>query len=42
MQGLLNTAFSLEATSYWLPMIWCLGAGLLLRGMPQRSLLIDG
>lgn len=42
MQSLLRTAFSLENTSYWLLVIWCIGAGLVLYKMPKAQLLIQG
>lgn len=42
MQSLLSTAFSLENTSYWLLVIWCIGAGLLLYKMPKAQLLVQG
>lgn len=42
MQDLLKIAFSLENTSYWLLVIWCIGAGLLLHKMPQTQLLVQG
>lgn len=42
MQSLLNTAFSLENTSYWLLVIWCIGAGLVLYMMPKTQLLVQG
>lgn len=42
MQSLLRTAFSLENTSYWLLVIWCIGAGLVLYKMPKEQLLVQG
>lgn len=42
MQSFLRTAFSLENTSYWLLVIWCIGAGLLLYKMPKVQLLVQG
>ena len=42
MQSLVKTAFSLENTSYWLLVIWCIGAGLVLYKMPKEQLLVQG
>ena len=42
MHDILKTAFSLENTSYWLLVIWCLGAGLLLYKMPHASISVQG
>ncbi len=42
MQELLSRAFSLENTSYWLLVIWCIGAGLLLSRMPKEQLTVLG
>lgn len=42
MQNLLNTVFSLENTSYWLLVIWCLGAGAVLNMMPKVHLPMQG
>lgn len=42
MHDILKIAFSLENTSYWLPILWCVGCGLILRGMPKKTELILG
>lgn len=42
MHSLLKTAFSLENTNYWLLIIWCLGAGVILYKMPKAQLLVQG
>lgn len=42
MHDLLNTVFSLRNTSYWLLVIWCLGAGAVLYKMPKAHLLVQG
>lgn len=42
MQTILKTIFSLQNTSYWLLVIWAIGAGLLLFKMPKKHLLIQG
>lgn len=42
MHELLKTVFSLENTSYWLLVIWYLGAGLILYRMPKTQLLVQG
>lgn len=42
MHDLLSTIFSLQNTSYWLLVIWCLGAGLILYKMPKVHLLVQG
>ena len=42
MQSLLKAVFSLENTSYWLLVIWCLGAGVLLYKMPKAHLPVQG
>lgn len=42
MHDLLSTAFSLENTSYWLLVIWCLGVGLILYKMPKVHLTVQG
>lgn len=42
MQSLLKTAFSLENTSYWLLVIWAIGAGLVLYLMPKTKVLVQG
>lgn len=42
MHALLKTVFSLEDTSYWLLVIWCLGAGLLLYSMPKKHMIVQG
>ena len=34
--------FDLEETSYWLLLIWLFGAGILLKGMPQKEELVSG
>jgi transmembrane protein EpsG len=36
------TIFNLERTSYWLLLIWLFGAGILLKGMPQKEELVSG
>lgn len=42
MQNILKAVFSLENTSYWLLVIWCLGAGVLLYKMPKVHLSVQG
>jgi hypothetical protein len=42
MQTILKTIFSLQNTSYWLLVIWAIGAGLLLFKMPKEHLLVQG
>lgn len=34
--------FDLERTSYWLLLVWLFGAGILLKGMPQKEELVSG
>ena len=42
MQNLIQTVFDLNQTSYWYPLIWVLGMGLLLNPMPKVALRING
>ena len=42
MLNILKAVFSLENTSYWLLVIWCLGAGVLLYKMPKAHLPVQG
>ena len=42
MQSLLNTAFSLKHTSYWVLIIWWIGFGPVLKLFPKEQLLIRG
>lgn len=42
MHELLYKVFSLQNTSYWLLVIWCIGAGLVLYSMPKAHVLIQG
>ena len=37
MKTLISTIFNLDATSYWLPLIWLVGMGLILCMMPKKS-----
>lgn len=42
MHELLYKVFSLQNTSYWLLVIWCIGAGLVLYPMPKADVLVQG
>ena len=42
MQNLIRTVFDLNQTSYWYPLIWVLGMGLLLYPMPKVALRVNG
>ena len=42
MHELLYIVFSLQNTSYWLLIIWCIGAGLVLSPMPKAYVLVQG
>lgn len=42
MQSILQTLFNLNNTSYWHPLIWIFGAGIVLYKMPQKTELLSG
>ena len=42
MQTILQTLFNLNNTSYWHPLIWIFGAGIVLYKMPQKTELLGG
>ena len=42
MQSILQTLFNLNNTSYWHPLIWIFGAGIVLYKMPQKTELLGG
>lgn len=42
MTTLFNSIFNLDQTSYWLLVIWWFGAGIILRAMPKKEVLVCG
>lgn len=42
MQTILKSLFSLENTNYWLLVIWCIGAGLVIYKFPKAYVLVQG